>query len=81
MVGEDILLCEGAVQEPGDDREILALIESGKNDRVDIFLGGWFCRRHGKREKKLKAVVRGGYEESDRNRRYFKGMMRAPGVR
>ena len=34
----DVLFCEGAGEEPGDDWEIAAFIVGGENDRI-FFLG------------------------------------------
>ena len=35
----DILLGKGAVEQPGDDGEVLALIEGRQDDRVHILAG------------------------------------------
>ena len=42
-------LCEGAVEEPSDDGEVLALIVGGQDDRVLVAgvlgsHGEWICR-------------------------------------
>lgn len=38
--GGDILLAKGAVEQPGDDGEVLAFIEGRQDDRVHILAGG-----------------------------------------
>lgn len=43
----DVLLGEGAVEEPGDDGEVLALVEGGEDHRVGVLFLGGFGGRHG----------------------------------
>ena len=41
----DILLGKGAVEQPGDDGEVLTLIEGRQDDRIHILAGG-LCGSH-----------------------------------
>ena len=41
----DILLCESAVKQPGDDGQVAALIVGWENDRVFVLWNGGHCER------------------------------------
>ena len=51
-----LLLREGAVQEPGDDGEVLALVEGGQNHRVQVLAGRLLCGGHVGRIGKRKSI-------------------------
>jgi hypothetical protein len=44
--GRNSLLGEGAVEQPGDDGQVLALVEGRQDDRVDVLAAGFRFWRH-----------------------------------